>query len=70
MSRWGKKKSYDNIHNYVERVEDVLLSESSWSTSDSDCSGCLHMSQADSLQTDPNYAVGLELATLSPTQTL
>ncbi|XP_047481224.1 WD repeat-containing protein 17-like [Penaeus chinensis] len=70
MSRWGKKKSYDNIHNYVERVEDVLLSESSWSTSDSDCSGCLHLSQADSLQTDPNYAVGLELATLSPTQTL
>ena len=41
-----KRKDYDEIHNYVERIEDVLLSESSWSTSDSDCSGCVHPSKA------------------------
>lgn len=44
MSRF-KRPDYDDIHGFVERVEDVLLSESSWSTSDSDCSGCLHLSK-------------------------
>ncbi|XP_066956128.1 WD repeat-containing protein 17-like isoform X1 [Macrobrachium rosenbergii] len=70
MSRWGKKKSYDNIHNYVERVEDVLLSESSWSTTDSECSGCLHLSRRGSLQGEGTCEAGLELATFSPTLTL
>ncbi|KAA0203796.1 hypothetical protein HAZT_HAZT008476 [Hyalella azteca] len=40
-----RRPAYDDIHGFVERVEDVLLSESSWSTSDSECSGCLHLSK-------------------------
>jgi len=50
MSRY-KRPDYDDIHGFVERVEDVLLSESSWSTSDSDCSGCMHLSK-ESLQSE------------------
>lgn len=48
-----KRPNYDNIHGYVERCEDVLLSESSWSTSDSDCSGCLHLSKENLANEDP-----------------
>ena len=40
-----KRPDYDAIHGYVERIEDALLSESSWTTSDSECSGCLHLSK-------------------------
>ncbi|MPC36466.1 WD repeat-containing protein 17 [Portunus trituberculatus] len=69
MSRW-KKKSYDGIHNYVEKIEDVLLSESSWSTTDSECSGCIHLSREESLQSEGFSGPGLELATLPPIQTL
>nr|XP_045611784.1 WD repeat-containing protein 17-like [Procambarus clarkii]XP_045611785.1 WD repeat-containing protein 17-like [Procambarus clarkii] len=69
MSRW-KKKSYDGIHSYVEQVEDVLLSESSWSTTDSECSGCIHLSRDGNLHSEGCSTSGLELATLSPIQTL
>ncbi|CAL4077100.1 unnamed protein product, partial [Meganyctiphanes norvegica] len=47
-----KKKSYDDIHKYIEHVEDVLLSESSYSTTDSECSGCLHLSRGHSSDSD------------------
>ncbi|XP_042232869.1 WD repeat-containing protein 17-like isoform X2 [Homarus americanus] len=68
MSRW-KKKSFDGIHKYVEQVEDVLLSESSWTTSDSECSGCIHPSRVDGGSEDCTPS-GLELTTLSPFNTL
>ncbi|KAF2348756.1 WD40 repeat, partial [Trinorchestia longiramus] len=55
-----KRPDYDDIHGFVERVEDVLLSESSWSTSDSDCSGCLHLSK-ESVNTEDVF-VGPPLA--------
>ena len=58
-----RRRDYDEIHNYIERVEDVLLSESSWSTSDSECSGCLHLSK-ESLKSD-SCAGAIELSTLT-----
>ena len=62
-----RRKDYDEIHNYVERIEDVLLSESSWSTSDSECSGCLHLSK-ESLKSDSvSGAEVVELSTLAAT---
>ncbi|RXG71741.1 hypothetical protein Avbf_11065 [Armadillidium vulgare] len=62
-----KRRDYDEVHNYVERIEDVLLSESSWSTSDSDCSGCLHLSKG-STETESDGCNGnYELTTLSST---
>nr|XP_053636053.1 WD repeat-containing protein 17-like isoform X1 [Cherax quadricarinatus] len=69
MSRW-KKTSFDGIHKYVEKVEDVLLSESSWSTTDSECSGCIHLSKDSNLHTEGCSASAFELATLSAVQAL
>lgn len=63
-----KKKDYDEIHNYVERIEDVLLSESSWSTSDSECSGCPHPSKGSTETESDEHCDKLELSTLRSRQ--
>ena len=59
--------AYGNIHHFVERIEDVLLSESSWSTSDSDCSGCMHLSKGSTIsESEGENTDHLELSTLPP----
>lgn len=64
-----KRPDYDDIHGFVERVEDVLLSESSWSTSDSDCSGCLHLSKESVNIEEPAPTLAAALTDISSEQT-